>query len=653
MVLDEPAVADMKRETKRSQELRHHHIVSVYDFVSDEQSACIAMEYVDGPTLSAIRARSDRGFLEVDEIKEWVEQLCEALAYAHQRARVVHRDLKPANLMVNSKNELKITDFGIARSVSDSVSMLTNARGTSGTLVYMSPQQLAGQRASHLDDIYSVGVSIYELLTGKPPFYSGDVSDQVKHVNPVSMQQRRKELELSGGQISKEWEETVSACLQKNSALRPQSVGEMARRLGLNAPWYGQTEPSALSSPAKQDPARKKVSQGDRRKPPNSLLVATLLILLGCGTLAGWWFGVEQPKRRARREAEMQQQGQQAEARAAVEKHRFDDQVAATAAAQVADEKRKAEEVAERQRLEREKKAATEAEAERARLVAEQQRRDEEAKKVAPGSLAGGTKEHPYENSLGMKFVPVAGTNVLFSIWETRVKDFAAFVDAMSYDASGGMLSLESGKEWGRAGRTWRDPGFSQTSEHAVCGVSWKDATAFCEWLTETERKAKGISANQSYRLPTDAEWSAAVGLEQEGGITPEAKNGKVKREYPWGTSFPPPSGAGNYGGSEARTGGWASDWKTIPGYRDGYPRTSPVGSFLPNRHGIYDLGGNVWEWCEDWYSAKHNSRVERGASWFARSSDTLLSSARRGDAPDLRFDDRGFRCVLAEESSR
>src|SRR5438093_1030635 len=111
--------------------------------------------------------------------QRWVEQLCEALAYAHERARVVHRDLKPANLMINTKGELKITDFGIARSLSDSVSMLTMARGTSGTLVYMSPQQLDGDKASHLDDIYSVGATLYELLTGKPPFYSGGIERQI------------------------------------------------------------------------------------------------------------------------------------------------------------------------------------------------------------------------------------------------------------------------------------------------------------------------------------------------------------------------------------------------------------------------------------------------------------------------------------------
>lgn len=77
--------------------------------------------------------------------------------------------------MVNQRGDLKMADFGIARSLADSVSMLTHARGTSGTLVYMSPQQLDGERGAHLDDVYSFGATIYELLTSKPPFYSGNI----------------------------------------------------------------------------------------------------------------------------------------------------------------------------------------------------------------------------------------------------------------------------------------------------------------------------------------------------------------------------------------------------------------------------------------------------------------------------------------------
>src|SRR5437899_11445292 len=127
---------------------------------------------------------------------DWMRQLCDALDYAHNHARIIHRDLKPANLMVNQRGELKISDFGIARSLGDSMSMLTREEGTSGTLVYMSPQQLAGEHGSHLDDIYSMGATFYELLTSKPPFYSGNIDRQIQERLAPSMTERRKEFNI-------------------------------------------------------------------------------------------------------------------------------------------------------------------------------------------------------------------------------------------------------------------------------------------------------------------------------------------------------------------------------------------------------------------------------------------------------------------------
>ncbi len=171
--------------------------------------------------------------------------------------------------------------------------------------------------------------------------------------------------------------------------------------------------------------------------------------------------------------------------------------------------------------------------------------------------------------------------------------------------------------------------------------------------LTEQDRKAGRLGTNQSYRLPSDEEWSAAVGLKEENGKTPEARDMKVKGIFPWGTKFPPPAGAGNYAGSEARTGGWKADWRTIDGYRDEYARTSPAGSFKANRYGIHDLGGNVWEWCQDWFNAKEEGRVLRGASWNYDDPGALLSSARSSGRPEARVTLIGFRCVLMSELSR
>ena len=233
MIQDRALLDQLKHETKRCLELTHPHIVRIHDFVHDERSGCISMEYVDGETLSNLRAEKEQKVFEPDEIAGWISQLCDALDYAHNRARVIHRDLKPSNLMVNQRGDLKVTDFGIARSLADSASRLTAEQGRSGTLVYMSPQQLNGERGTHLDDIYSLGASIYELLTSKPPFYSGNIDRQICERVAPSMTDRRKEFDIEPASVPKIWEEVVAACLAKDPSRRPQSAIEVAQRLQL------------------------------------------------------------------------------------------------------------------------------------------------------------------------------------------------------------------------------------------------------------------------------------------------------------------------------------------------------------------------------------------------------------------------------------
>ncbi|HZE13135.1 MAG TPA: protein kinase [Chthoniobacterales bacterium] len=236
IVHDRAVLGDMKRETRRSLDLTHKNIVRIYDFVHSEQSGCISMEYIDGDTLSNLRADKPHKVFEPHELAEWTSQLCDALDYAHNHARIIHRDLKPANLMVNQRGDLKISDFGISRSLSDSVSMLTMEQGRSGTLVFMSPQQLDGERGTPADDIYSFGATMYELITSKPPFSSGNIDRQIREKIPPLMKDRRKDLEVEGEMIDDVWEKVIAACLAKNPDRRPQSFVEIAQQLGIDSP---------------------------------------------------------------------------------------------------------------------------------------------------------------------------------------------------------------------------------------------------------------------------------------------------------------------------------------------------------------------------------------------------------------------------------
>lgn len=250
----------------------------------------------------------------------------------------------------------------------------------------------------------------------------------------------------------------------------------------------------------------------------------------------------------------------------------------------------------------------------------------------------------PWVNSLGMRFVPLE--EIHFAVCETRLRDFQAFVDATGYDAEGGMYSLAQ-DGFKQHGNSWKNPGFPQSPDHPIVGLSWDDAKQFCAWLTRKERNEGALSPVETYRLPTDFEWSQAAGLKDETGPTPEDRSEKIPEVYPWGSQYPPPPNAGNYAGAEARPGAPVK-WAVIANYQDNFPRTAPVMSYPANAAGIFGLGGNVWEWCADLYNNTSKWRVLRGGSWATSRQEKMLSSYRRGYDPSFRHDDVGFRCVIA-----
>jgi hypothetical protein len=245
LVMHDPeAVTDLKRETRRSLQLNHHHIVRIYDFNQDETGAGISMEFVDGKTLSSLKSERAQSCFDVADIAPWVEQICDGLSYAHQTAKIVHRDLKPANIMLSHDGTIKITDFGIARSISESMTRVSMRHASAGTVVYMSPQQANGDRSSASDDIYALGATIYDLLTGKPPFFSGNIQHQLENITPPPMWEQRERLERTGQPIPELWERAIAACLEKEPQSRPATVSDLAAMLELRStPTVGWTAP--------------------------------------------------------------------------------------------------------------------------------------------------------------------------------------------------------------------------------------------------------------------------------------------------------------------------------------------------------------------------------------------------------------------------
>ncbi|HBJ85711.1 MAG TPA: hypothetical protein DDZ88_17930 [Verrucomicrobiales bacterium] len=271
-------------------------------------------------------------------------------------------------------------------------------------------------------------------------------------------------------------------------------------------------------------------------------------------------------------------------------------------------------------------------------------------KPQVPASTATvATKDAPFVNTLGMKFVPVPitggptnGQRVLFSVWEARVQDYEVF-------------AAETKCEWPK-------PPFEQGPTHPALNLSWDDARAFCMWLTEREHKAGTLGKNETYRLPSDHEWSCAVGIgdKEDPAKLPASKLGQLKDDFPWGSAWPPPSGVDNVAGEELQAALAAEKYswhpfltQVITGYRDDYLETAPVGSFPANQFGLHDLGGNAWEWCEDWFDERMESRTQRGGCWSDFDRRLLLTSKRAPNVPSYRGRHiRGVRCVLAASTA-
>ncbi len=177
-VNDNEFVKRFRREAQASSSLSHKNIVAIFDISEEEDMYYIVMEYVEGYTLKELLKR--KGFLDVEEALDIAIQICNALDHAHEN-KIIHRDIKPHNILIGKDNQIKVADFGIARSVSQAT--ITHTGSLLGSVHYLSPEQARGGWTDEKTDLYSLGVVLYEMLTGKLPF-SGDtpISVVLKHL---------------------------------------------------------------------------------------------------------------------------------------------------------------------------------------------------------------------------------------------------------------------------------------------------------------------------------------------------------------------------------------------------------------------------------------------------------------------------------------
>ncbi len=229
---------------------------------------------------------------------------------------------------------------------------------------------------------------------------------------------------------------------------------------------------------------------------------------------------------------------------------------------------------------------------------------------LSPGFA--GEEGQAFTNSLGMKFVRIPDTPLWVSVWETRVRDYAAYAEATP-----GVPSF------------WRTPKYrglmvTPGGDCPVVNVSLDEARVFCEWLSRKEGMA--------YRIPTDAEWATIAGPELTGALP---------------RRWPPEARSANF--ADAAALGAIPGLQGVEGYEDGFATAAPVGSFAPSRHGIYDLAGNVSEWTETVFDRRFPLEVVvRGASWADFLEPDIRYPARCSGRSYDHFPTVGFRLVTA-----
>src|SRR5215475_2281794 len=214
---DEQFVERFRREAQSAAGLSHPNIVSIFDRGQAEGTYYIAMEYLDGRTLKELLVRN--GPTPIPIAIDYTRQILSAIAFAHRNG-IVHRDIKPHNIVVRKDGRLKVTDFGIARS---GASQMTEAGSIVGTAQYLSPEQARGKPVDQRSDLYSLGIVLYEMLTGRVPF-TGDAAVEIamKHLDTIPDPPSKLRPE-----ISHDLDAVVMRALAKDPAERYASAEEM------------------------------------------------------------------------------------------------------------------------------------------------------------------------------------------------------------------------------------------------------------------------------------------------------------------------------------------------------------------------------------------------------------------------------------------
>src|SRR5229473_3012705 len=265
---DAGALARFHSEVRIARQVSHPNVCRVFDIGDADGVPFLTMEYVDGEDLASLVRRIGR--LSSDKAIEIARQVCAGLAAAHDRG-VIHRDLKPANLMLDSTGKIRITDFGLAAIAAS----LDGTDVKAGTPAYMAPEQLEGKEVTARSDLYSLGLVLYEILTGKRAFNATTLPELIK--------QRESSVPASPSTLVRDLdplvERVILRCLEKDPAQRPASALHVAAALPGG-------DPLAAALAAGETPSPEMVAAAGQTEGMRPALAVTLLVLSAVGLIS-------------------------------------------------------------------------------------------------------------------------------------------------------------------------------------------------------------------------------------------------------------------------------------------------------------------------------------------------------------------------------
>ena len=652
---DSQAVARFMREMEAVGRLDHPNLVRAHDAGEADGQHYLAMEYLDGTNLS--RVVRVHGPMTVADACEAVRQVALGLQYAHEHG-LVHRDIKPSNMMLTGEGQVKVLDLGLARLTTETARSdgLAGMRQVVGTGDFIAPEQ--GQGTRHADarsDIYSLGCTLYFLLAGRGPFtgpkHATFVQKVLAHAQEPIPPISQFRSELPSGLIA-----VLDKMLNKDPDQRFQTASEVARAL---EPYSANSEIKGVLTGCRQPVSDRPEGDTKARHGSTWPMSLVLVLVIVIGVLAYWHTEiillvrdegvlvvtgervaaglVATPATGADVQLDLDDNGT-----VRLKAGRYDIRVTGAEVGVVVRP--------DRIDIRRGKQTVVELRHTAGTTTGTARPRNPPANNPAAGQLTS----RQVENSIGMRFALIpAGEFVRGSPESESGREEVEGPQRRIHLTRPFYLGVHEVTQGQYRRATGRNPSFyavsgggaayvagRNTDDYPVDSVVWEDAAAFCEALSAlpAERIAERI-----YRLPTEAEWEYAC---RAGTDTP----------FHYGTSF------------SSRQANFKGKWP-YGGANEGpfVGRPTPVGLYEANAFGLYDMHGNAWEWCQDWYGPDYYAtspdadplgpesgqrHVFRGGGWGVRAD--YCRSAHRSHAIEPRqyLYSLGFRVAMTDENA-